>query len=232
MADTDHAPLNPSIDHPDPRVHPEFVRRVGVDRPVSLVGTVHGHPASVYRASAVAAALHPDVLALELSPTALPAFREGGVDDEMSAAMAGAPDARHVGIDAIDGPFLATLARRLAAERADRGTVRTVVRNLTGVARRSLEHRVRGLAPDVEPGATYDCTSEDSPEEQAANERSHVRKCATLLGATVSPPAQRVPNAAREERMARRLDALRREGRVVAVVGWGHVDALATLLDG
>ncbi|WP_254537530.1 hypothetical protein [Halomarina litorea] len=232
MADTDHASPDPGIDHPDPRVDPEFVRRVGEDRPLYLVGTVHGHPASAYRARAVAAAVRPGVLALELSPTALPAFRAGRSDDEMSAAMAGAPGARHVGIDAVDGPFLTSLARRLVAERVDRGTVCTVVRNLTGVVRRSLEHRVRGRTPAVEPEATYDCTIEDPPAEQAANERAHVRKCATLLGATVSPPAQRVTNAAREERMARHLDALRREGSVVAVVGWGHVDALAALLDG
>jgi len=224
----------------DPRVRPEYVREVTDARghPVVLVGTVHGHPASVYRARTIADAVRPDVVALELSPSALPAFRaaarQSEPNDEMTAAIQGAPTARHVGIDAVDPGFLASLARCLYADRAEPATVRSVGRGVRRVLRRSMSLRLLALGAgpvELPPGPQYDCTPMDSPETQARTERTHVGRCAALLAATAPPPAQRVVNGVREERMARRLAALREEGSVVAVVGWGHLDAVATRLE-
>lgn len=236
----------PSEDPPaldDPRVHDAYVRRFGPDgdrAETVLVGVAHDHPASVHRVSALAAATDPDVLALEMPPLSLPLLRvyaaEGGDPPdrggEMSAAVRAAPNARAVGIDGIDARFLWTLAGTLRATDADAGTVADVAGRTGRVARRTAACWLRGAfgtaGPDPLEPTTYDCA--DDPAEQAAHERAHVGRCRSLLDAVGSSPSNSAVDAAREACMARRIAALRTDGRVLAVVGWAHLDPLAERL--
>ncbi|MXR20355.1 hypothetical protein [Halobacterium bonnevillei] len=136
-----------SLSGDDPRLSPRFVRVVdtGGDYPVIVVGVVHDHPSSVFRATSVADAVEPGVVALEL-PNALVGLFEShaaaddSVGGEMAAAIAAAPDADVVGIDA---PSVGA-TRVLAAELADRDlSVRSVARTIREFCRLGVE-TVRG----------------------------------------------------------------------------------------
>lgn len=234
----------------DGRINDEYVRRIPPDESetggLALVGVAHDHPASVRRVRALAAATDPDVVAVEMPPLAVPLLRRRAADgrgcddlgkragggDEMSAAVAAAPDARVVGVDGIDGQFLAALAGALREEGADAGTVRRVAGRTARIAVRTGACWLRGAFglgdADGGPrsGATYDCPADD-PLAQADHEREHVRQCATLLAAVDQPPRARAIDAARESCMARRIAGLRGEGSVLAVVGWAHLEAVA-----
>ena len=138
---------------------------------VVLVGVVHDHPASVFRARTAVEAVDPAVVAVELPDLALPLFEhgtetdgeeraatdgEGGREtvetdggeqrfgDEMSAAL-WAADGETVGIDGIDAGFLSGLAGTLRAEDASAATVRRTARSVAGIGRRALACRVAAV---------------------------------------------------------------------------------------
>jgi pheromone shutdown protein TraB len=202
-----------------------------------LVGVVHDHPASIARVQHVVEAAAPDVLALELPPASLPLYRQFAASEdptrggEMSAAIATAEAAELVGIDPLDARFVRTLCRETIRDSPSPETVHVVARRTVGVAKRIARQRLAAanLCSDVDDRATYDCAGE-SLAEQVAHEAAYVEQCATLTQATVRPPVARISETARERRMAERLTD-RSSGLVVAVVGWGHLDALVERLD-
>ncbi len=232
-------------DDGDPRMDAEYVRRVageGDDGDVLLLGVVHDHPASRHRVRAVIADYDPDVIALEVAPLALPAFEAaahgrpwapaGG--DEMSDAIAAAPDARTAGIDGLDARFFATLARDLYAERPSREEVRSVARSVFAVAKEAVAYRAAtvlrrytSLRPSVGSPVEHDCDPTDPAAVQAADERRQTSTSLAFLRAIEQPTGMTVRDDAREACMVRRLDALRADGDVAAVVGLGHVDPVA-----
>jgi pheromone shutdown protein TraB len=239
----DDGPASES-DAGDPRIHEEYVTRVDGDDAgdVLLVGVVHDHPASRHRVREVVASYGPDVLALELAPLSLPLFERAAaeprdapaVGDEMSDAIAAAPDARLVGIDGLDAGFFATLARRLAAERPDRGALRSLAGGVASVAKQAVACRVAALVGEhtryrlwVDDPVEHDCTPADPPADQAAHERQQVATSRAFLSAVGQPTPVEIRDEVRETCMVRRLDALRDDGDVAAVVGLDHVDALA-----
>ncbi len=223
----------------DPRLSPETIRQCGR---VTLVGVVHDHPASVHRARAVAAAVAPDVLALELPPLAVPLHeRHADADEspparggEMSAAVQAAPDAEVVGVDGPDRRFLRVLAGRLRRNRPDATTARRLVAGLGSVTRHALACRIAAAlgrhGPDRRRDGDYDCTRDDPPAAQATDERRHRRRSAAFARVVEQPRPVRVRDETREESMARHLTALADEGRVVAVVGQAHLDPVADRL--
>jgi pheromone shutdown protein TraB len=233
-----------SLSGGDPRLAPRFVRVVdtGGDYPVIVVGVVHDHPASVFRATTVADAVEPDVVALELPDALVGLFEsyaaaDGSVGGEMAAAIAAAPDADVAGIDA---PSVGA-TRVLAAELVDRDlSVRAVARTLREFGRLGVE-TVRGRLSvagvpetwlgDV-PGTSqeFDLTDAESPAAVANHEAAHVRRSTSLLRRFEVPAASRVLDAARERYMAARLRALSTDSVVVAVVGFSHLDSLADSL--
>jgi len=225
----------------DPRLSGRYVRLVGDD--VVLVGVVHDHPASIFRSRAVVDAVDPATVALEIPNGLMPLFRQYAADDseaggEMVAAI-DAADEEVVGIDLPDRGSLRTLAGRL--RRADislGGKARAVA-----TAARLYAHTLRGrlVAAGVpsewlgrDPGATrsYDCSDTDAPTRQAEHESVHISRSRSLSRAFVPPETTRVLDAAREAAMVERLEELRKEGRVVAVLGYDHVDAVADELAG
>ncbi len=121
-------PTDPIGSDRDPRLDPNYVRTVssGSDAPVTLVGVVHDHPASVARVRSTVETTEHATLALELPPLALPLFEEYADDartppafgGEMSAAIQ-ASDARAVGIDGPSRRFLRTLARHVSRSAVD-----------------------------------------------------------------------------------------------------------------
>lgn len=239
----------------DPRLTDEYVRRIegaGVGD-VLVLGVVHDHPASSYRVAELVGAYGPDVLALEVAPLALPWFerRAGEIDREagragavastceVSAALAAAPGARAVGVDGFDAAFLATLLRNLRAEGPTLSTVRAVARGVTAVAKHAIECRLAALAdrytdrqPSVADPVQHGCEVTDPPECQAADERRQASTTLALLRAAERPAPVAVRDETREACMVNRIERLRREGDVAAVVGLGHLDAVAGGLDG
>jgi pheromone shutdown protein TraB len=223
----------------DPRLSPETIRQRGR---VTLVGVVHDHPASVHRARVVAAALDPDVLALELPPLAVPLHERHADADaspperggEMSAAVQAAPDAEVVGVDGPDRRFCRVLAGRLRDDPPDRETARRLASGLGSVTWHALACRVAAAlgrpGPDRRRDGDYDCTRDDPPEVQAADERSHRRRSAAFARVVEQPRPVRVRDETREESMAGHLAGLADEGWVVAVVGQAHLDPVADRL--
>lgn len=228
-------------DWQDPRLSAESVRVVdaGDGHPVVVVGVVHDHPASVFRARAVADRVAPDVLALELPDSLVGLFESYAAADaadggEMAAAIDAASDATVVGVDAPDwGSTRALLAELRDSDASPRSVGRTL-REYGRLAAEAARGRLAAAGVpaawlgDV-PGLTqaFDCDPTDSPAEQADHEAAHVRRSASLLRSFDVPAATRLLDAARERYMVRRLDALRGESVVVAVVGFSHLDALA-----
>lgn len=230
----------------DPRLDGQHVRTVGTDgaAPVHLVGVVHDHPASAYRARATVESVDPDVVALEVAPVALPFFADAddaervAFGDEFRAAAAAASEARVVGIDAPNARFLAALARRCVADGVSASTARRLLRGTASVTREALACRLAATVSartsfDVDVGerVDHDCDPTDDPATQAADEASQVAGVETVLSALERPASVRVRDEVREACMARKLHALRREGPVVAVVGRGHLEALVEELD-
>lgn len=232
----------------DPRITAQFCRHLpGTASSLVLLGVVHDHPASVARVERVLERVDPETLALELPAAALPLYRvyardgDGGdtaprFGGEMSAAIRAAPDADAVGIDAPNWSFLRELLTRLIADRVSPATARRVVSSLGGATREALACRIAAtlthatpmtVAPD-EP-IEYDCDIDDSPEQQAAHERSHVAAVQALLGSVdTDGSALAYRDETREHCMIDRLEALRSErGDVVAVVGVDHLERLA-----
>lgn len=236
----------------DPRVTGEYVRRLpgGDDRgDVVLVGVVHDHPASVVRVRSLLEAETPAVLALELPPLAVALFEHyaadgatGAGDDgsapprfggEMSAAVHAADGVRVAGIDGPATGFLRHLVGALREEAASASTVRSTVRRVASITRHAVGcrlaaslHAHTSLRVEVDSPTPHDVGWSDAPERQAADERRHVRRARSVMSAFQRTPASRCCETAREAHMAERLEGLREDGDVLAVVGVGHLDAV------
>jgi pheromone shutdown protein TraB len=76
----------------------------------------------------------------------------------------------------------------------------------------------------------YDLPEDASPLAQADHEAAHRNRSTTLLRTFEPPPATSMLDAVRERYMADRLESIRADGTVVAVVGCGHLDGLANRL--
>jgi pheromone shutdown protein TraB len=228
----------------DPRLSPDAFRHVSTTThgDVTLVGVVHDHPAAVYRTQETIRALDPDVVALELPPTAVPLYREYAADGgsppafggEMSAAIAAADDATVVGIDGPSMGFLASLARELVREGSSLGVVRDVVADIRELGRHALTCRAAaavaattGLRVEVDDPVTHDVDRTTPPARQAESEATHLARSRSLLRAVELPAPMARLDAARERHMAERLGELATRGDVVAVVGYDHLDAVA-----
>ncbi|WP_136717659.1 hypothetical protein [Halorientalis salina] len=235
---------SPSTD--DPRLDEDHVRTVAGGR-IRLVGVVHDHPASRYRVHELVDRLQPDVLALETPPLALPLFEQYAAGDgsipafggELSAAIAAAEDARVVGIDGIDGRFVRTLSANLRAERASLSTIRSLADGVTSVLQHATICRfaasvasLTGLRLEVDEPVDHECSLRDPPTVQAEDERSQFTQSLSFLRVADPPAPVRLRDETREECMAERLRTLPDGDSVVAVVGRGHLDPLAELLDG
>ncbi|MFC4542775.1 hypothetical protein ACFO5R_12670 [Halosolutus amylolyticus] len=236
-----------SID--DPRVTPQFYRRVPGSTDLHLVGVVHDHPASIARVERVLETVDPDLLALELPPAALPLYRayardgDGGdpprFGGEMSAAIR-ATDAEVVGIDAPNWSFLRRLVARLVADRVPASTARRVISSVGGATRSALTCRIAAslthatsMTIACDDPIEYECAHTDPPAEQAAHERSHVAGIQALLGSVdTDGSALAYRDETRERCMIDRLADVRSTGEVVAVVGVDHLETLEAALDG
>lgn len=232
----------------DPRVTGEYVRRVsGESGTLTLVGVVHDHPASTYRARRVVEELDPDVLALELPPISIPLFEQYANTDrcppafggEMSAAMQAATGTT-VGIDRPTGGFFRRLGRTLFRERPSLETVRTVVSDAVRTTTHAVTCRaaaaVGARTPvrlEVDSPVSHDIDRTDAPDDQARDERKQVRRSRSFMNAFRTASrlrASRLEDTAREAEMAARLRRLREDGDTVAVVGIDHLDPVAERL--
>lgn len=240
----DELPASPDT-FDDPRVSPSFYRHCpGEAGDVLVLGVVHDHPASVGRVETVLERLDPTTLALELPSAALPLYRAYAsrsgddthprVGGEMSAAIA-ATDAQVAGIDAPSWSFLRRLVTRLVADRVRLSTARRVLSSLGGATRTALSCRLAATMTDPtarcgnDDAVDYGVNHTDSPARQAAHERSHVSGVTALLRATEADP-KRYRDETREACMIDRLERLREDGDVVAVVGVDHLEPLADAL--
>ena len=235
----------------DPRITTQFCRRVaGQSSDLVLLGVVHDHPASVARVERVLEAVDPETVALELPSAALPLYRAYARDDpdegpprfggEMSAAIRAAPEATVVGIDAPNWSFVRRLVTRLIADRVRPATARRVLSGLGGATREAVTCRVAAtlthatsMTVACDDPIEYDCDHTDTPDRQAAHERSHVASVQALLGSVESETtALTYRDETRERCMIDRLENLRQttEGDVVAVVGVDHLETLAEAL--
>lgn len=231
----------------DPRIDERFVRRYPADDrrgAAIVVGVAHDHPASVYRVAAVGRVFAPDVLALELPGPSVPLYRlfaagrslprQGG---EMSAAIGAAPDATAVGIDV---PSVATARSLFAGVREaslSPPEVGTVLGDVVAIGVHSARQLLaavllRATAMPVADDAAmvHDVSAADSPADQARDEATIAAAGAALFDALEKPAPARVLDEARERAMAARIQAHRREGTVLAVVGIDHLSGIDTAL--
>jgi pheromone shutdown protein TraB len=229
----------------DPRLDEEYVREFAGEEgegDVVLVGVVHDHPSSTYRVRSTVESLRPDVLALEVSPIALPMFQAYAEDGhtpprfggEMSAAVQASEDAEVVGIDGPSRQFVVALLRRCISDRPSPATARKVLGGLATVTRQALACRaaatvasLTSLRVGVDEPVEHNCSPTDDPAAQADDEARQVAQVQNCLSLLDRPAWMAVRDDTREACMARNLRALRQEGDVVAVVGIGHLDALA-----
>ncbi len=232
-----------SID--DPRVTPQFYRRLPGPTPLHLVGVVHDHPASIARVAVLLEAIDPDVLALELPPATLPLYRayarEASAEEpprfggEMAMAVRTVTDADLVGIDAPNWSFLRRLLVRLVADRVSAATARRVISSVGGATRSVVACRLAAtlthatsLTVACDDPIEYDCHHTDPPAEQAAHERSHVAGVQALLGSVdTTGTALTYRDETREQCMVDRLETIRSQGEVVAIVGVDHLEPIA-----
>ncbi|WP_331233636.1 hypothetical protein [Natronorarus salvus] len=229
----------------DPRLQSRYVRRIDPDdrAPITLVGVVHDHPASVHRVRSIVGRLDPDVLALELPPLALGLYRlyadpRFGPDfgGEMSAALAAGARARPVGMDGPSRRFYRHLAAALGRRRPDSKTLSSVVSETLSAsahavacaAARPLCERTP-LAIRIGSPRRYDCSPADTPSRQAHDEERQVR-AATALAASIDAPARDTRDAARDACMADAILDTNPDESVVAVVGVSHLDPLSARL--
>ncbi|AGN01412.1 hypothetical protein L593_07335 [Salinarchaeum sp. Harcht-Bsk1] len=97
----------------DPRLSAEYVRTIEADSAgnedgsgrgtVTLVGVVHDHPASAFRARTVVQRQAPDVLALELPPLAVPLFEHYAAGSDAEPGDASAEDGQEPDDEAWEG---------------------------------------------------------------------------------------------------------------------------------
>jgi hypothetical protein len=234
----------------DPRLHDDHVREIdaGGENRVTLVGVVHDHPASRYRVHELVGEAEPAVLAVEVPPLALPLFEQYAADGrdlpafggEVSAAIAPAgPETRVVGIDGVDGLFCRRFLEVVHEDRSSLAAVRSVLGGVGSVLHHATQcrlaaelARVTGLRVEVDRPVEHECTLADPPAVQADNEGTFLDRATALMCCADPPEAVALRDRTREACMADRLRALRAEGDVVAVVGHGHLAALADRLRG
>lgn len=224
----------------DPRIDDEHVRRVA-DRYV-VTGVVHDHPASSARSGELVRTVEPDVVAVELPPLAVSLFRDPAATDdpfgaEIRAAVAAADeDARVVGIDSLGPEFFSVLVRRARADDARPSTFREVGRDVLDVAGHALACRVAAVSslgivdPTDRGDFQHEVASTDPPAVQAEDERRHLSRARSLLGAVRRPRAERLLDSSRERNMANNLAAVSEDLTVVALVGFSHLDDVAERL--
>lgn len=234
------------MNYDDPRITGEHIR--SIDTPsgtVTLVGVVHDHPASVFRARTLASGLDPDVLALELPPLSLPLFERYATDSrtppvfggEVSAAIQAADTDRAVGIDGPTPRFFRRLLTTLYRNGDSFDTASGVFRRLVSVTTNAINCRlaaaldaVTSIRLEVDSPATYSTDRTDTAEHQAANEDQQIARARAVMDAFEPSRASCFSDEVRESHMADRLDRLRHEGDVIAVVGRHHLDRVADLL--
>ena len=239
---TDTPPLRRRLDDlagDDPRLDGQYVRLIdATPEPVVLVGVVHDHPASVYRARRTVTALDPETVALEAPDAVTPVFASHARTDdstggEMTAAVAAAGDADVVGVDAPGRGTLRSLAAVLADERPGPSAVAGTLRNLARIGAHAARGRLqaagvpaRWLGGEFDRSQEYDCATTDPASEQAADETTRLERSTSLLRAFDPPPATRVLDAVRERQMGQRIAGLAADDVVVAVVGFSHLDGV------
>lgn len=225
----------------DPRISHESLRLIDTDGPpVLLVGVVHDHPASEFRVSAIVEAIAPETVALELPEfvvsTAGGDDASPAVGGEMAAAIEASDSQTVVGIDV---PGRRTVRTLVAELRARRPAPRTIVRTGRSIARMTAHAVASRLTQAGIPLSSmstldrrqeYDLSEDASPVAQADHEATHRNRSTTLLRTFEPPPATSMLDAVRERYMADRLESIRADGPVVAVVGCGHLDGLETRL--
>jgi len=212
---------------------------------ITLVGVVHDHPASTYRARTIATAAEPDVLALELPPLAVPLFERYADDEteppelggEMSAAIQASDAERTAGIDGPSVGFGVRLARHVVAEERSLSTARTALDRFARASGHALKCRAASMLaaatdrlPDLSARREHAVTAADDPIEQAEDEARQVRLARSVAAALGADRAVATRDETREAHMAARLQRLAAEGDVVAVVGIDHVEAVADRL--
>lgn len=231
----------------DPRLSDDHVRAVALENgTVTLVGVVHDHPASTYRARRVVTDREPDVLALELPPLALSLFRRYARDSRVPPAsggeMSAAIQAAEGRVVAVDGPsrgFFRRLLRALSRQRASPETIRPVAAGVLRATKRALLCKGAALLPpsvaarlEVNRPRDYEIDRHADPHRQARDEREHLDRARSVLEALDPPESMRIRDVAREAHMAAELERLGRDGDVVAVVGLDHLDPVAARLRG
>lgn len=230
----------------DPRLSGEHIRTVtDSNGTVTLVGVVHDHPASIYRARTAVSAQDPEILALELPPLALPLFEQYARDNrtppvfggEMSAAIQVATGATVVGIDGPSREYLHRLVGTLSRTPLSLTTLRRVGKSVLSALKQAAVCRlastlasVTTVRLEVDTPAVYETDWTDTPERQAANERQHLDRARSVLDVLEPPRAMHIRDTTREAHMADRLDCLRHDGDIVAIVGRDHLDAVADSL--
>lgn len=234
----------------DPRITGEHLRQLpGDPGTLTLVGVVHDHPASTYRAQRVVDALDPSVVALELPPISVPLFEEYAATErqpptfggEMSAAIQAAAPNVAVGIDRPTGGFFQHLGEQLLKQRPSVATLRTVLSNAVSTTKHAVLCRFAAVLAarssirlEIDSPARYDVDCRDPPKKQAVDERAQIRRSRAFLNAfrtSNRSRAARLEDTAREEAMAARLSELRTQHEhVVAVVGIDHLDSLTERL--
>jgi len=231
----------------DPRLRPEFVRYIpGTDwrGDVVLVGVVHDHPASVFRSEYLVRTLDPDVVAVELPPIAVPLFETFGRDPasaevlggEMSVALQAATWEK-VGIDAPSVRYTWDLFASLVRHGVPLDVAVLVLRDLVHSYAQATWTLIAALAwylfrvrLDAHERFEYDVDRSASPAEMAHSETSHIAQREAFMQAIESPPAVVLIDTVREETMAERLRQLRRDGDVLAVVGFEHLERITDRL--
>lgn len=232
------------FDESDPRLIDDYVRHIpGNEEKYDLVlaGTVHDHPASMFRVRSLVETADPDVLALELPPIAVPLFEryangetESDVGGEMSVAIRAASTDDVVGIDGPTPAFVAKLARMLYRGGLSRSTVGSVLGDLASVSKNAVACRIAAMkgAPawarrTVYSPVDHECSETDEPGRQAADERTQVRRATSVTRVFGKSTSAHIRDETRETHMADQLRDLRRRGTVVAVVGMGHLESLS-----
>jgi len=197
----------------------------------------------VYRIPAVISALDPALVAIELTGRLVSALGASAPSTDagggMAAAIAAAADRPVVGIDV---PSARTAHALVGEIRAQKPSVRTLVRTFTSLGRMGV-HTLAGLlnhvgipgipsVDDLEFDYTYLIPDDASPTAQADHERAHLERSTALLRTFEPPASTRFLDTVREHNMARRLESRRDAGPTLAVVGYGHLDELEDTLRG
>lgn len=228
----------------DPRINKRHYRIVTHPEycPLTLVGVVHDHPASIHRVQSIVASINPGILALELPPLAISLFTHYADSDpiryggEMSAAIQTASTDRIVGID---GPSIRFVPHALRAVRstptnwATLGVVRSIGSAMVDALWCSLAASIPPLRNRVASNhrsTRFSAIATKNAAEQAQDEHEHLNRARAILDAFEPKDITRIREVARERHMTTELDQLRKENDVVAVVGQYHLDHLAEYL--